>query len=188
MKGCLGKLLWMVIGSTGVLVLAVGLFIVIPSLGENQHVALRSQQSSEPDVVLTISETYLNRKVAEVAKETAGNVVANVSVDLRTGEQVQVSLYTTVKIIGVALNPKVNLDIRVGVENRTLYYRLESIKIAKVPVARALLPGPLKASVEAVEQEMMRVTREEFGRTHFYPVSVKTTDQALILGLKEEGK
>ena len=185
MKGCLGKFLWMIIGAVGVFVLLTLLFVVIPSLGKSTPVASRSQHVGEPDVVLTISEAYLNRKVAEVVRERAGSAVTDVRVDLQPGNRALVTLYTTVEIVGVALNPQVDLDVRVGITDHTLQYRIESIKIAKVPVARSLLPGPLKAGIEAVEEEMMRATREEFGKAHFYPVSVKTTDQSLILGLRE---
>jgi len=185
MKGCLGKFLWMVVGGFSVFGLLILLFVVVPSLSGAKPVAQHSQQAGEPDVVLTISEAYLNRKVTEVVRERAGSAVTNVRVDLQPGSRAQVTLYTTVEVVGIAMNPQVVLDLRVGITNHTLQYRIESIQIAKVPVARTLLPGPLKAGIKAVEEEMMRATREEFGKAHFYPVSVETTNQALILGLRE---
>ncbi len=187
MKTCLGRLLWMILGAVGAVVLLVALFVVVPSLGNHEPSARYSPATShgtQPDVTLTISEAYLNRRVAEVARQAGNSAVTDVVLDLKPGNKVLISLATQVEIVGLALNPTVDLDIRVGIADGTLSYRLESIKIGKVPIARLLLPGPLKASVEAAEQELARATQEQFNKAHFRPVSVKTTEQSIILELQ----
>ncbi len=185
MKGCLGRLFWMFLGLILGIALLVGVFVLIPSLKGNETTLSRPPSPVEPDVTLTISETYLNRKVAEVVHQSAPSAITNVVVDLQPGEKVLVSLSTRVKIMGVALNPTVVLDIRVAVVDGTLQYRLEDIKVGKVPISRALLPGPIKSAVVATEKELARSTQEQFDKARFRPIEITTTGQALILKLRE---
>lgn len=188
MKTCLGRLLWMLLGVVVGVLLLVGIFVVAPSLGRDEPHFPRTvspARTGQPDLTLTISEAYLNRKVAEVSRQAGEGAVTDVTVDLKPGERALVSLSTQIEIAGVALNPTVDLDIRVAVVDGALVYRLESIKVGRVPIARALLPGPLKAGVEAAEEEMSRATQDQFNKAHFQPIRVTTTEQSLVLELQE---
>jgi len=59
--------------------------------------------------------------------------------------------------------------------------------VAKVPMARALLPGRLKVSVKAVEEELKRTAQDDLVRANFLPIAVKVADDQVILYLREGG-
>jgi len=86
MKGCVRRLLRMV---AGVVVVAFQLLVLAlwSSMGVREVPPRPIARSTEPDVTVSISEAYLDRKVQEVVREVAPGIITDAVVDLQPGEK-----------------------------------------------------------------------------------------------------
>ena len=177
-KGCLTSLFGLARG----LVLGVVLTIAGSLAWSAAHPSPRwpaaAQASSvRPDVIVTVEETYLNRRLATELDAVGAEELGRVAIDVQSGNRLVTHVEGELIVGRFTLSPQATLVSRLSARDAHLVLTVEQIEVANVPVPVKVLPGPLrtvldtaeqavnKAVTEAVSEQGLRVTRVQTGET-----------------------
>ncbi len=108
-------------------------------------------QSAQPDLIVTISEDYLNSIVQSELKEREAEGVKNATIFLNKDSPVEVAVVLQIPVGFTTLEPKIMVDANVSAENNTLKVTPESLSVGQLNLLRSTWIGPLGSAMDAVE-------------------------------------
>ncbi len=108
-------------------------------------------QSAQPDLIVTISEGYLNEVVQSELKERETEGVKNATIFLGRDSPVEVAVVLQIPVGFTTLEPKIMVDANVSAENNTLKVTPESLSVGQLNLPRSTWIGPLGSAMDAVE-------------------------------------
>ncbi len=141
-------------------VVVIGIFLIVLLVGflalsEPDDWRLSRQdiinQSAQPDLIVTISEDYLNEVVQSELKERKPEGVKNVTIFLNRNAPVEVAVVLQVSVGFTTLEPKIMVKANVTAENNTLKVIPESLSVGQLNLPRSTWIGPLRFAMDAVE-------------------------------------
>jgi hypothetical protein len=104
-----------------------------------------------PDLIVTVSEDYLNRVIKADLEEKSPQGVKDVSVVLTENEPIEVNAVLRIggDILGV--DQKVSVEANVSIENDTLKIDPNILKVGFLTLPEETWVGPIKSAMEEVE-------------------------------------
>ncbi len=191
MKGCLLIVLGAIVGAV-----ALSLFLAFWPVSSKSGYG---KTASSPDVEVTIYEPYLNRLADESLDQDLKGKVSATSVDIKPGNKVIVSLETRLSdvdlgtgLLGTAASAlekvkkgpiTLRISLRASVAGGNLQFRVEEIRIGKLPVQRRLLVGPLGSVISSMEQQMNGEINARLKGASFTPVGIESDEDSLTVYL-----
>lgn len=107
--------------------------------------------SANPDMVVVVSEDYLNRVIKANLEEKNPMGVKDVSVQLDENEPIEVNAALRIGggILGV--DQKVSVEANVSIENDTLKVEPKVLKVGFLNLPEETWVGPIKSAMQEVE-------------------------------------
>ncbi len=127
------------------LVLLMGLTLAV---GQNGNA---SPSETNPDLIVTISEDYLNRVIQADLAERNIPGVKDVNVQLMENEPIEVTAVIKVGVGPLAVEQKVGVEANVSIENDTLKVEPTTLKVGFLNLPQETWVGPIKSAMEEVE-------------------------------------
>ncbi len=191
MKGCLLIVLGAIVGAV-----ALSLFLAFWPVSSKSGYG---KTASSPDVEVTIYEPYLNRLADESLDQDLKGKVSATSVDIKPGNKVIVSLETRLSdvdlgtgLLGTVASAlekvkkgaiTLRISLRASVAGGKLQFRVEEIRIGKLPVQRRLLVGPLGSVISSMEQQINGEINARLKGASFTPVGIESDEDSLTVYL-----
>lgn len=133
-----------VIGFT-LLMLFIGVTVVS---GQGQST---SPSEPNPDLIVTISEDYLNRVIQADLAERNIQAVKDVNVQLMENEPIEVSAVIRVGVGPLAVEQSVGVEANVSIDNDTLKVEPTFLKVGFLNLPQETWVGPIKSAMQEVE-------------------------------------
>jgi hypothetical protein len=133
-----------VLGIT-LLVLLMGLTV---AAGQNGNT---SPSEPAPDLIVTVSEDYLNRVIKADLEEKSPPGVKDVSVELMENEPIEVNAVIGIGTGLLAVEQKVSVEANVSIENDTLKVEPTTLKVGFLNLPEETWVGPIESAMEEVE-------------------------------------
>jgi hypothetical protein len=115
-------------------------------------------QSNQTDLIVSVSENYINSILLSELEERKPQGVRNVTVFLNEDGPVEVLAELEVSVGIATLRPEVKVEANLTAENNTLQVRPELIAIGKLNLPRSIWIGPLNTAMTAVEDAANQAT------------------------------
>jgi hypothetical protein len=132
--------------------LVIALLVLIMELtvagGQNGNT---SPSQPAPDLVVTVSEDYLNRVIQADLEERGPQGVKNVNVQLMENEPIEVTAVIKVGVGPLAVEQKVGVEANVSIQNDTLKVEPTTLKVGFLNLPEETWVGPIKSAMEEVE-------------------------------------
>jgi hypothetical protein len=133
------------------LFLGITLLVLIMGLtvagGQNGN----ASPSQPPDLVVTVSEDYLNRVIQVDLEQRGPPGVTNVNVQLMENEPIEVTAVIKVGVGPLAVEQKVGVEANISIENDTLKVEPTTLKVGFLNLPQETWVGPIKSAMEEVE-------------------------------------
>ncbi len=133
-----------IIGIT-LLILLIGVTVVS---GESQST---DPSEPNPDLIVTISEEYLNRVIQADLAERNIQAVKDVNVQLMENEPIEVSAVIRVGVGPLAVEQSVGVEANVSIDNDTLKVEPTFLKVGFLNLPQETWVGPIKSAMQEVE-------------------------------------
>lgn len=104
-----------------------------------------------PDLIVTISEDYLNRVIQADLKERNIPGVEDVNVQLMENEPIDVNAVIKVGIGPLAIEQNVGVEANLSIENDTLKVEPTTLKVGFLNLPEETWVGPIKSAMQEVE-------------------------------------
>lgn len=129
-------------------ILAIVLLLLIEA---SEVIGQPADANADPDLIVTISEDYLNRVIAADLAERAPQGVKDVDVELTENEPIEVNAVLRIggDILGV--DQKVSVEANVSIENDTLKINPNLLKVGFLTLPEETWVGPIKSAMNEVE-------------------------------------
>jgi hypothetical protein len=138
----------LVLGIT-LLVLLMGLMV---AAGQNDSQNSNTSLSGPaPDLIVTVSEDYLNRVIQADLEERGPPGVKDVNVQLMENEPIEVTAVIKVGVGPLAVEQKVGVEANVSIQNDTLKVEPTTLKVGFLNLPQETWVGPIKSAMEEVE-------------------------------------
>jgi hypothetical protein len=115
-------------------------------------------QSNQTDLIVSVSENFINSILQSELEERKPQGVRNVTVFLNEDGPVEVLAELEVSVGIATLRPEVKVEANLTAENNTLQVRPELIAIGKLNLPRSIWIGPLNTAMTAVEDAANQAT------------------------------
>jgi len=115
-------------------------------------------QSNQTDLIVSVSESYINSILQSELEERKPEGVRNVTVFLNEGGPVEVLASLEVSVGIATLRPEVKVEANLTAENNTLRVTPELIALGKLNLPRSVWIGPLNTAMTAVEDAANQAT------------------------------
>jgi len=187
MKGTARTVAW---ATAGLIVIAV--LFVVAQAGRSLLVPLdipspgAQAATNEPAITVTITESYLNRLLAqELAKrDAAGQVRAYV--DVRPQQLVSITIEGEIGLSALRLFPKGTVLTQLSAGDDEPILSIVRMEVAGMPIPRRLLPEPARQVVDMVETEINVTIDTTMQRQGLRIGRTETTDRAITVDLMLE--
>ncbi|MDM7913321.1 MAG: hypothetical protein QUS09_09510 [Methanotrichaceae archaeon] len=137
-------------------------------------------QSPQPDLIVTISEDYLNSIVQSELKKREKEGVKNVTLFLNEDAPVEVAVVLQLSLGFATLEPKIRVKANLSAENNLLKVTPESLGIGQLNLPRSTWIGPLNSAMDAVEDAANQAAQEVLQKG-FKITGVYTGDRYITL-------
>ena len=127
------------------LVLLIGLTL---ASGQTENASI---PEPNPDLVVTISEDYLNRVIKADLEERNLQEVKDINVQLRENEPIDVNAVIKVGIGPLAIDQNVGVEANLSIENDTLKVEPTTLKVGFLNLPEETWVGPIKSAMQEVE-------------------------------------
>lgn len=127
------------------LVLLIGLTL---ASGQNENA---STPQPNPDLIVTISEDYLNRVIKADLAERNLPEVKDINVQLMENEPIDVNAVIKVGIGPLAIEQNVGVEANLSIENDTLKVEPTTLKVGFLNLPEETWVGPIKSAMQEVE-------------------------------------
>ncbi len=180
----------------GAIIGAAALFLFL-SLSPASSKSGNTKAMGTADVKVTIYEPYLNKLASRAMQQKLTGQVSAMSLDVKPGNTIIVSLKANLSgidagsgMLGTMMHMfekakkgpiTLRLVLRASVAGGQLRFRVEEIKLGKLPVQRKMLVGPLGAMVSSVEQQMNGEVNARLRGTEFTPIGVDSDEGSLTV-------
>ena len=183
MKGCAWIVLGIIIGAALLGIGIIGWTMLVPLSTPPQAMP---PVTGEPDIAVNISESYLNRRIAQelTRHEMAG--LAQVLADVQPERLVSIVVEGKVGLGSLELFPKGTIvtQLNAGGDGPTL--SVVRLEVAGVHIPKELLPGPARQIVELVEAEVNATISAAIEREGLRIWRTETTERAITVELVAE--
>lgn len=115
-------------------------------------------QSNQTDLIVSVSESFLNSILQSELEERKPEGVRNVTVFLNDGGPIEILAELEVNVGIATLRPDVKVEANLTAENNTLQVRPELIAIGRLNLPRSVWIGPLNTAMTAVEDAANQAT------------------------------
>jgi hypothetical protein len=115
-------------------------------------------QSNQTDLIVSVSESFINSILQSELEERKPEGVSNVTVFLNEGGPVEILAELEVNAGIATLRPEIKVEANLTAENNTLRVRPELIAIGKLNLPRSVWIGPLNTAMTAVEDAANQAT------------------------------
>jgi hypothetical protein len=129
----------------GLILLLVGL---APAAGQNGNSV---SSSANPDMVVVISEDYLNRVIKADLEEKNPMAVKDVSVQLMENEPIEVNAVISLGLGPLANDQNVAVEANISIVNDTLKVEPKVLKVGFLNLPEQTWVGPIKSAMQEVE-------------------------------------
>ena len=168
-------------------VLLILLLVVILALSEPNVKGLSDplllNQTPAPDLIVTVSEEFVNSILQIVLKERQLEGVNNASIYFNKNGPVEILVELQIPLGMVNIEPKIKLDANLIAENNTLKVKPESISVGKLNVPEMVWRGPVNSVLDAVEDSTNKAVVSEIQKG-FMITGVYIGDHYLTLTIK----
>ncbi len=113
-------------------------------------------QSQQPDLIVTVSENYLNSIIKSELEMRDEEGVKNVTIFLDEGAPAVVAAVLQIPLGFTTLELKVSVEANVSAENNMLKVTPESLGIGMMNLPRSAWIGPLGSAMDVVEDALNR--------------------------------
>lgn len=127
------------------LMLLIGVTVVS---GQSQSV---NPSETNPDLIVTISEDYLNRVIQADLAERNIQSVKDVNVQLMENEPIEVGAVIRVGVGPLAVEQNVGVEANVSIDNDTLKVEPTFLKVGFLNLPQETWVGPIKSAMQEVE-------------------------------------
>jgi hypothetical protein len=128
--------------------LLVLLMVLTLASGQNENA---STPESNPDLIVTISEDYLNRVIKADLAERNLPEVKDINVQLMENEPIDVNAVIKVGIGPLAIEQNVGVEANLSIENDTLKVEPTTLKVGFLNLPEETWVGPIKSAMQEVE-------------------------------------
>jgi hypothetical protein len=141
--------------------MAIALLLLI---GTSDVIGQPADTNANPDLIVTISEDYLNRVIAADLAERAPQGVKDVSVTLTENEPIEVNAVLRIggDILGV--DQKVAVEANLSIENDTLKINPNLLKVGFLTLPEETWVGPIKSAMNEVELSANQAHQDALAR------------------------
>jgi hypothetical protein len=141
--------------------MAIALLLLI---GTSDVIGQSTDANANPDLIVTISEDYLNRVIAADLAERAPQGVKDVSVTLTENEPIEVNAVLRIggDILGV--DQKVAVEANLSIENDTLKIDPNLLKVGFLTLPEETWVGPIKSAMNEVELSANQAYQDALAR------------------------
>ena len=183
MKGCAWVVVGIIIGAVLVVVGTMGWTLLVPWHVPPQELP---PVPGEPAVTVTISESYLNHRVAQELARRDIPGLAQVSVDVQLEGLVSILVEGKIGLGSLELFPKGTIvtQLNSGGDGPTL--SIVRLEVAGVPIPKELLPEPVQQIVDMVEAEVNAAIGTTMQRQGLRIARTETTGWAITAYLVME--
>jgi hypothetical protein len=129
----------------GLILLLVGL---TPAAGQSGNSV---SSGANPDMVVVISEDYLNRVIKADLEEKNPMAVKDVSVQLMENEPIEVNAVISLGLGPLAKDQNVAVEANVSIVNDTLKVEPKVLKVGFLNLPEQTWVGPIKSAMQEVE-------------------------------------
>jgi hypothetical protein len=141
--------------------MAIALLLLI---GTSDVIGQSTDANANPDLIVTISEDYLNRVIAADLAERAPQGVKDVSVTLTENEPIEVNAVLRIggDILGV--DQKVAVEANLSIENDMLKIDPNLLKVGFLTLPEETWVGPIKSAMNEVELSANQAYQDALAR------------------------
>jgi hypothetical protein len=135
-------------------VYALGISMLILFLGQSAVLGqdgTEASSQSAPDMIVTISEDYLNRVIKADLEARNLPGVKDVNVQLMENEPIEANAVISIGSGILAVEQKVSVEANVSVENDTLKVEPQVLKVGFLTLPEDSWISPIKSAMEEVE-------------------------------------
>jgi hypothetical protein len=106
---------------------------------------------STPDMIVTLSEDYLNRVITADLEELGPKGVKDINVQLKENEPIEVNAVLRIGSGLIGIDQNVAVEANVSIVNDTLKIKPEVLKVGFLNLPEETWVGPIKSALEEVE-------------------------------------
>ena len=182
MKGCAWVVVGIIIGAVLVVVGMMGWTLLVPWHAPPLELP---PVPGEPAITVTVSESYLNRRLASELAERDITGLAQASVDVQLEGVLSILVEGRIGMGSLELFPKGTIVTQLnGGDGSTL--SIVRLEVAGVPIPKELLPEPAKQVVDVVEAEVNAAIGSTMQRQGLRIARTETTGWAITAYLVME--
>ena len=139
--------------------------------------------ASSSDVVVSVDESYLSTAATDLARSEEP-AIRRVVADVRPGGRVDMTVVARVTILGVETDVNVTLISWVQVKDGRFQFSLEKIGLGGIGIPLEMLPGSLRAAIQAMEVDANETANSMLAESGLLPASVTTDDSGITVALR----
>ncbi len=135
------------------------------------------------DLVVTVSEGYLNR-VAGAVMDAEDDYITAVTIDVQPGSRVKIIARGEVALAGTSLGLDIHILGSIAVREERLVFAVDRLEFVGLPIPLNLLPESLRQSVAGLEDSVNQELNALVSDLDLVPLGVATDDASLVISLQ----
>jgi len=183
MKGCALVVAGIIIGAALALVGMLGWTLLVPRHGPAQELP---PVPAEPAMTVTVSESYLNRRLALEMAERNMTSLAQATVDVQLEGVLTIVVEGKIDLGALALFPKGTVVTQLSANGDDPTLSILRLEVAGLPIPKELLPEPAQQIVDMVEAEVNAAIGSTVQRQGLRIARTETTGWAITAYLVME--
>lgn len=137
------------------------------------------------DITVSVKEVYLGRLATQLAREQEP-MIHSVAVDVQPGGRVDMTVGLNVTLLNQTLNLQARLINMMRVDDARLRFDLQRIEFAGLDIPSDLLPGSLRATLEAMMADVNDRANRMLASSGLVPLGVTTDGSSIAISLQAQ--